>query len=91
METDGEGTFLVIVRALQGTLWPGVKLHAIRDTSGKERPADLTVQRIWLFQREIDLLSPGSTGKLQLTGDPAGDLPEGSILLGRTTDKPTQT
>ncbi|TMQ91455.1 hypothetical protein ETD83_30780 [Actinomadura soli] len=87
METDGEGAFLVIVRTLRGTVWPGVKLHEVREAAGKERPADLTVRRIWLFQREIDLLSPGSTGRLRITGDPGGDLAEDSVLVGRTNDE----
>ncbi|TDD40244.1 hypothetical protein E1287_01660 [Actinomadura sp. KC06] len=87
VETDGEGAFLVIVRTLQGTVWPGVRLDAVRDDAGKERPADLTVQRIWLFQREVDLLSPGSTGKLRITGDSGGVLTENSVLLGRTAEE----
>ncbi|MFI0404264.1 hypothetical protein [Actinomadura sp. 3N508] len=92
VETDEEAAFLVVVRTLQGTVRPGARLHAVRDLTGKDRPADLTVRRIWLFQRETDLLSPGSTAKLHITGDPGGAaLLENCLLIGRSNSSPTQT
>ncbi|MBE1534586.1 hypothetical protein [Actinomadura algeriensis] len=86
VERDGTDAFLVIVRVLQGNVRPGGTLHSVRDASGEERPADLTVRRIWFYGREIDLLCPGETGRLRISGNVNGGLGHGSVLVGRTSE-----
>lgn len=80
-ETTDDGRLMVIVRVLKGDLRPECRLDRIREADGTERPVDLTVRRMWLYTREVDLIGPSYSGRLELSGDAAGELVPGSFLL----------
>ena len=88
VEITDEGQLLAIIRVMKGNIRPGSKLDWIREADGKERPVDLTVQRMWLFTREVDLIGPAYSGKLELTGDAGGELTPGSLLLRKEEGNP---
>ncbi len=72
----------MIVRVIKGTLRPGSEFDAIRESSGEERAVALSVRRMWLFTREVDLVGPPCSAKLELAGDSNGPILPGSLLLG---------
>lgn len=81
VEAADEDRLTVIIRVMKGDLRPGARLDRVRDPAGNERPATLTVRRMWLFTREVDLIDPPHSGKLELSGDAGGDLAPGYLLL----------
>jgi hypothetical protein len=83
VEVTDEGQIIVIMRVMKGDLRPGSRLDAVREVSGEERSVALTVQRMWLFTREVDLIGPSYSGKLELTGDANGEILPGSLLLSK--------
>jgi hypothetical protein len=81
VEADGEGRLIVVMRVMKGDLRPGTRLDRVRGPDGDERPASLTVRRMWLYTREADLIDPPHAGKLELSGDAGGELAPGFLLV----------
>ena len=88
VEIISEGRLMVIIRVMKGDLRPGSRLDWVREVDGRERPVDLTVQRMWLFTREVDLIGPSYSGKIELAGSAGAELTQGSLLLRREESDP---
>jgi hypothetical protein len=81
-EPINEGQCLsVVVRVIEGELRLGDTLNCIRGPDGTRRQVELTVQRILLLAHDVDLLIPVNSGKIEISGNPGGELNEGSLLL----------
>jgi hypothetical protein len=86
VESVADEQAVCLVRALEGATTIGHVFTAIVHKGGASLPVSIRVDRIWRYGREVDLLDPAYTARLELGGSGLENLFSSGVLVSEAND-----